>query len=285
VAPPCSLAFGVFARAQKHMVQKEHYTFGDTDLAARRLALLARVFEPSSLRLMAALPPVTGGVGLDFGCGPGHTTHLLAQHLALDHVIGLDQSEKLLEIANRTSTDSRLAFAHCDVTRVPLPVPAADLLYARFLLTHLREPARVVRAWSSVARPGATLVLEETAAMTAEHPAFSRYYALVERMQVHYGQRMYIGRDLTALAREAAPEWLVEYTQIANSELPAADMARLHSMNLQTWSHDAFARANYDSRELAELSAALGRIASGEENAAPVLLGMGQAVLRRVEFG
>ena len=115
--------------------------------------------------------------------------------------------------------------------------------------------------------------------MHGEHPAFPRYYGLVERMQAHYGQRMYIGRELEALS--ASAEWIVERSQIAQSQLSAADMARLHFFNLQTWSKDPFAQANYDADELAQLGSELERIANGEVAAPAISLGMGQVVLRR----
>lgn len=263
------------------MVDKEHYTFGDTELAGQRLRLLAQVFEPSSERLLQSLGQMRGAVAIDLGCGPGHTTQLLARHTAVGRVIGLDQSSKLLAAAAREYADRRLSFAECDVTALPLPAPPAVLLYARFLLTHLREPAKVVQSWGHAALVGARLALEETAFMTADHPAFTRYYALVERMQAHYGQRMYIGRELAALAHGLEPDWAVEQTQIAVSALPAREMARLHLLNLQTWSSDSFARAHYDQRELTELAATLQAIAAGELAASPVSLGMGQVVLRR----
>ena len=263
------------------MVDKEHYTFGDSDLAAERLRLLARVFEPSSTRLLSWLEQPGGEVAIDLGCGPGFTTRLLARHTSTRRVIGLDQSLRLLEAAAREIADPRLSFAACDVTRPPFPAPEASLLYSRFLLTHLRDPVGALHAWASVVLPGALLVLEETAFMVAENPAFSRYYALVERMQAHYGQRMYVGRDLGALAESTAPSWSVESSEVAVSALPAADMARLHLLNLQTWSSDPFAQANYGAAELADIAERLSAIASGTQSAAPVSLGMGQVVLRR----
>jgi SAM-dependent methyltransferase len=264
------------------MNQTEHYTFGDTDLAAQRLRLLARVFEPSSARLLSDLPPLGAGSAVDLGCGPGHTTRLLAEHRSVGHVFGLDQSARLLAAAAREHADPRRSFMECDVTALPFPVPPAALIYARFLLTHLRNPAEAVRNWANAALPHARLVLEETAFMTAENPAFSRYYALVEQMQSHYGQRMYIGRELAAVALDSKPHWVVERSEIAVSLLPARDMARLHWMNLGTWSQDPFARATYDADELTALATSLEQIASGLIEAPPVSLGMGQAVLRRI---
>jgi trans-aconitate 2-methyltransferase len=261
------------------MVQEQHYTFGDTDLAAARLRLLARVFRPSSVSLLARLADAGGELAIDLGCGPGYTTELVAEHVPARRVIGLDQSERLLERAARERLGERLSFVRCDVSSPPFPVETAEFLYSRFWLTHLRDPAQVVRGWASAAQPNARLVLEETAFMTGVHPAFPRYYALVERMQAHYGQRMYIGRELEAIA--ASPSWVIESAEIAVSPLPAADMAQLHFLNLQTWSKDTFARENYGEMQLSELSVELEQVASGAVSAPPVSLGMGQVVLRK----
>lgn len=262
------------------MTRGEHYTFGDGDVAAERLRLLASVFAPSSSGLLRRLSARAPELAVDLGCGPGYTSELVARELASVRVIGLDQSPRLLEQATREHASERVSFAQADVSRPPFPAPAAGFLYSRFLLTHLREPSAVVRAWASAALPNATLVLEETAFMTGEHPAFPRYYGLVERMQAHYGQRMYIGRELEALC--ASPDWLVESSEVVVAPLPAVNMARLHWLNLRTWSSDAFARANYAAAELDELGAELEQIASGALAAPPVACGIGQLVLRRV---
>ena len=261
------------------MKPSEHYTFGDTDVAAERLRSLARVFAPSSSRLLASLGNPAGELAIDLGCGPGATTRLVAEHVATARVVGVDQSPRLLEQATREQASPRISFLQCDVSAPPFPLPAADVLYSRFLLTHLRQPTEIVRAWARVAQPNALLVLEETAFMTGEHPAFPRYYALVDRMQSHYGQRMYIGRELEALTTCA--EWSIVSAEITVAPLPAADMARLHSLNLSTWAQDAFARDNYDPAELAALGAELAQIAAGEISAPPVSCGLGQVVLRR----
>ena len=258
---------------------QQHYTFGDTALAAERLRLLASVFAPSSSLLLAGLTGVAGELGVDLGCGPGYTTQLVADRVALKRVVGLDQSPRLLEQATRERGSDRLSFAQADVSAPPFPLPPASFLYSRFLLTHLKDPEKIVRNWATVALPDARLVLEETAFMTGEHPAFPRYYGHVERMQAHYGQRMYIGRELEALG--ASSEWVVERSDIAVSPLPAADMARLHFFNLRTWSKDPFAQSNFDALELSQIGHELEQIAAGYLEAPPVSCGIGQVVLRR----
>ena len=47
------------------MTESQHYTFGDTDLAAERLVLLARAFEPSTRAWLAELDLPRGARVLD----------------------------------------------------------------------------------------------------------------------------------------------------------------------------------------------------------------------------
>ncbi|HXQ57593.1 MAG TPA: osmotically inducible protein OsmC, partial [Actinomycetes bacterium] len=72
------------------------YAFGDSALAARRLGLLAQVFEPTSRSFLtdAAAHPVgpPPELAVDLGCGPGHTTRLLVSVLGPRRTLGLDQS-------------------------------------------------------------------------------------------------------------------------------------------------------------------------------------------------
>ncbi len=153
------------------------------------------------------------------------------------------------------------------------------MVYSRFLLTHLPDPAAAVRTWAGALAPGGRLVLEETVTLRSEHPALQRYYDLVTALQAHYGQRFDIGRQLGELL--AAAGLSVEEAGPTVTPLPAARMARLHAMNLRTWGTDEHARKAFDAAELAALQRTLDAIAAGEEQAPPVYGELGQAVGRR----
>ena len=247
-----------------------HYTFGENDLAAERLRLLAEAFEPSSESLLRELSSRAYGVAIDLGCGPGHTTELVQRVLRPALAIGVDRSPALLAIAaRRTGADgTNLRFEVHDLAQVPLGLPRADLMYCRYLLTHLSDPARVLRGWTESLAEGGVLVLEETAAMDSSDPVLSRYYAHVERLQEHYGQQMYIGAQLEALCE--ASGYRVQRAPERELELAPATMARLHAMNLDTWRHDPFAIRAFDADELAHLGRELAAIVAGTRPAAPV---------------
>jgi len=255
---------------------RSHYTFGDSDLAAQRLRHLAETYAPSSRALLGRLGPIEGGA-VDLGCGPGHTTALLAEVLRPTWTAGLERSPRLLAQARERLPSAR--FHEHDVTVAPFPVPPAAVVYSRFLLTHLPDPAAAVRTWAGALGPGDRLVLEETVALRSEHPAIQRYYDLVAALQAHYGQRFDVGQELGALLAGAG--LAVEEAGAAATPLPATRMARLHAMNLRTWGADEYARRTFDAAELASLQRTLDAIAAGEEPAPPVHGEMGQAVGRR----
>jgi trans-aconitate 2-methyltransferase len=255
---------------------QSHYTFGDNELAAQRLRLLAETFAPSSTALLRRLGAIEGGV-VDLGCGPGHTTALLVEALRPAWTVGLERSAKLVAQARARLPD--VPFHEHDVTVTPLPAAPAAIVYSRFLLTHLADPGAAVRGWAGALAPGGRLVLEETVGMWSDHPAVQRYYDLVAALQAHYGQAFDVGRRLGDLLRGAG--LAVDEAGVATLALPAAQMARLHAMNIRTWGTDEYARRTFDAAELAGLQRTLDAIAAGDEAAPPVRCEMGQAVGRR----
>ncbi|MGH7435862.1 MAG: class I SAM-dependent methyltransferase [Polyangiaceae bacterium] len=265
------------------MNSQSHYTFGDGDVAQDRLRLLAEVFEPSSRALLTRVARRRGpdlhanDVVVDLGCGAGYTTELLGEVCGgASRVYAIDRSPLLLEAARKRLGERAEVVEH-DVTVAPLPLPPSGLLYARFLLTHLRDVTGVLVGWKRALGPAGRVVLEETASMTSGHPALRRYYALVERMQAHYGQALYIGRSLETAASLAGLRR--EESCVTDLALPASQMARLHALNLRTWKDDPFVRAAFDRDELEGLLVALDDIASGHEKAPPVACGIRQLIL------
>jgi trans-aconitate 2-methyltransferase len=258
----------------------DRYTFGDGPIAADRLALLAATYEPSSARLLRVCASLAPRRAMDLGCGPGYSTRLLHALAAPAGTVGVDSSPHHVARA-RASAPPGIEYAVHDVTVAPLPGESPpDLLYCRFLLTHLRDPARALAAWAAAAADDrAALVVEETAEMSSTHPAFRLYYALVAQLQRHYGQELAIGCTLDRAL--AGSGWHVEISVTRELALPAPRMARLHLLNLATWRHDPFARASFSSQLLDELAAELEAIAAGAAAAPDVRHSLRQLVLMK----
>jgi SAM-dependent methyltransferase len=259
------------------MTTQNQYTFGDSERAARRLELLARTYEEPSRSLIERYRPPDLALAIDLGCGPGHTTRLLHEASRARRTLGLEASDRYLAQA-RAAAPPGVEFAQQDVTRLGPELPAAGLVFSRFLLTHLDDPAAAVRGFRALVADGGCLLLQETAHLQGSHRAFVRYYELVAELQAHYGQVLYIGQELPRLA-EGAPFEVVHFA-IRRFERMAATMAELHVQNLRTWRNDPFAARAFDAAELDELETELAAIAEGRVNAGPVELGLGELALR-----
>jgi SAM-dependent methyltransferase len=252
------------------------YTFGDDDVAARRLDLLAHVYEPPTRALLARWAPPVVGLAVDLGCGPGHTTRLLHELTGARRTVGLERSPAYLASARAylAGVPGAEVLEH-DVTRSPLPVEGADLVFARFLLTHLSQPRRALEVWAEALAPGGRLIVQETARLVSRDPALGRYYELVAELQALHEQALDVGSQLPELA--AAAGLRVEHAGRRPVAQRPAEMAALHVLNLRTWRQDP-AAGGFDPDELDALDEALAAIARGGP-AEPVEQELGELVV------
>jgi trans-aconitate 2-methyltransferase len=199
------------------------YTFGDTDLAARRLELLAEVLDPTSQAFLRRAAPAAPRLAVDLGCGPGLSTRLLAEATRARRAVGVDGSAAYVRAAASRYPAHR--FAQGDVTVDPLPVTAPDVLYARLVLAHLPAPAEQARRWAAGLAPGGRLCLEEMEWIEADDPVLAEYEERVLAVVEHQGAPMYAGPLLAPLVPESAapPAW----TAVRTVVVPTATAARI----------------------------------------------------------
>jgi trans-aconitate 2-methyltransferase len=250
------------------MVTNSKYTFGDSAEASARLKRLADLYAPETRSLLARGAARQLKVAVDLGCGPGWSTELLHDVLRPKRTIGFDASERFIAEA-RVNHEPGLEFQVHDVAGGAFPSPPPDVLLCRFLLTHLAPVGDALAAWARSASPNATLFIHETESLQAENPTLGRYYTLVGRLQQHYGQALYIGGSLDAIAENSG--WKIVESKLLRLKKPAQKMAQLHAPNLRTWRLDKFVEETFAARELDSLEASLNRIADGEEGAGVVV--------------
>jgi SAM-dependent methyltransferase len=234
------------------------YAFGDTAVAAQRLGVLASVFAPASRTLLGSLPPGPAGPSpelvLDLGCGPGHTTAMLAELFPSAFVLGIDTSRAFLAEA-ASSGRGRCRFAVADVSRPPLPCAPADLVYGRFLLVHLPEPRATVTAWARELAPGGLVVVEEPERIDTDDADFRRYLELAHAVVAETGGDLYVGHELLDL--DPAPGTTIALQRDAPLEVTAGEAASIFSLNLGIWGHDPVLGHVASRREIAGLLARL----------------------------
>jgi len=235
------------------------YLFGDSDLAARRLAVLADVFGETSRMFLSRSAGQGQALAIDLGCGPGRTTHLLAKTLGCTQTIGLDKSEHFIRLAEHTAAEGVRFHLH-DVTVTPLPVGPADVIFARFLLTHQHDSETLIARWGAQLDPGGTILLEEVDAIDTQVGPFAEYLRIVEAMLARDGCDLYVGPGLDAMP---APASLTRRaSRVGRLPVTTDRAARMFSMNIETWKHNEYVRENCPPAAIRRLEAALADLAA-----------------------
>lgn len=155
---------------------------------------------------------------------------MLVSVLKPRRTVGLDSSDPYITEAKANHPE--LDFLRHDILQTPFPVEEPNLLFCRFLLTHLSAPLKALKTWAGIAAPHATLLIHETERIESDHPALHRYYELVAEMQRHYGQTLNVGAILSTGFAETG--WRVQQNRMLLLEKPARQMAQLHLPNLRT---------------------------------------------------
>ncbi|MEA2640484.1 MAG: trans-aconitate 2-methyltransferase [Chloroflexota bacterium] len=254
------------------------YLFGDSDVAAHRLEVLNEVFAPTSGPLLAEVASQRIGLLVDLGCGPGPCTRFLAEVTGCERAVGLDRSGRFIALA-RTQATAGIEFHEHDVTVVPFPVGPADLIYARFLLTHLSEPAALLERWATQVRPGGHFVLEEGERIDTTQPTFRAYLELVTAFLANQGTEHYIGATLARLPAPAGTRR--ELSRVARFPVTNQRAATMFFLNMQSWKTDPFVVGRMGNAALGEMEVELHRLMSTEDGQSDIEWGLRQLVYRR----
>jgi SAM-dependent methyltransferase len=129
-----------------------------------RLSVIADALQPTTARLIDKAGKIEAETIVDAACGGGDVCLYLADLAGpTGKVVGFDLDGEKLAIAREQANArglSNIEFVQANVL-APWPVEGADLVYARFILTHLTEPERFLERATAALRPGGHLIVED----------------------------------------------------------------------------------------------------------------------------
>jgi hypothetical protein len=116
----------------------------------------------------------------------------------------VDRSKAFLSQA-RAGAAAGEEYLTADVAVAPLRIAGLgaqpDLIYARFLSSHLPEPEQAVAGWAKELAAGGLLLLEEVDSISTEVAAFDEYLKIASEVLAQYGNELFVG------ARLATSRW------------------------------------------------------------------------------
>lgn len=188
---------------------KSTYVLKSGEEGAKRLKILAGATWPTTQALLERVGLRSGMRCLDVGCGSGEVTLQIARVTgSKGEVVGVDADESILELAREEAERQHLKakFRIADALQLK-EEPNFELVYSRFLLTHLPHPQSAVDGMVRAVKPGGIIVLEDID--FSGHfcypncPAFYRYIELYQAVAIQRGSDPFIGTKLLGMLREA----------------------------------------------------------------------------------
>lgn len=186
---------------------KERYVLATGEEGAYRLSMVDAVHGADTRAFLNRLAVPDSALIADVGCGVGVVSCMLAQeYVPNGQVVGVDISPAQVTAARQRAERAGIANAHFVAARAyqtGLERSAFDVVYSRFMLMHLQNPADALREMASLLRPGGILAVEDgdftTPFCWPPCPAFTRCFALYRALGELHREDFLIGQKLYAL--------------------------------------------------------------------------------------
>lgn len=127
--------------------------------------------------LLALIEPGSITRAVDLGCGPGELTALAAQQLDVDEMVGIDNSQAMLDKTGE-HTSNTVRFEHGDIADWTSSADL-DLVLAAASLQWVPDHSEVMARWTAALRPGGQIAIQVPA--NADMPSHVVARQLAER--------------------------------------------------------------------------------------------------------
>ncbi|WP_162914180.1 class I SAM-dependent methyltransferase [Taklimakanibacter lacteus] len=186
------------------------YPIKGGEVGRARLKVLSGVLSPTTEQHLDRAGDLSGCTVVDVGCGGGDVTFSLARRVGPNgHAAGIDLDQEKIAWARADAKAQDLDHVRFDVVDVTKtwPVKDADLVYARFILTHLHAPAALLDQAMAALKPGGMILVEDIDIAGhfsfPECPAVTAYADFYIALSRRRGGDPLIGRRLGLLLEKA----------------------------------------------------------------------------------
>ena len=192
------------------MQQTSNYIISGGIEGKKRLHILSDVLHPYTKPLLQNNGLIKGASFLDVGCGGGGVTLMAAKTVGdTGNVVALDFDAEIISLDKKDAEDQHIKNIsyHAQSAYEINYSNKFDLVYSRFLLSHLNEPQLVLNNMLRSAKPRGSIVVEDI--QFSGHfcypacSAFEQYVALFTATAQQRGQNANIGPHLLSMFNTA----------------------------------------------------------------------------------
>jgi SAM-dependent methyltransferase len=157
---------------------------------SQRISLFQQILAPSTHNLLSRAGLAEGKKIIDLGCGAGSVTLWLCEQVGKNgQVIAIDHDEEKLQELKYSACMKgieNLTIMQGDAAKGLASAPCADIIYARFLLLHLKNPLPLFKQMIHALEDDGRIVLEEPIlSATYDSPASGFWQRTVEIYKKH----------------------------------------------------------------------------------------------------
>ncbi|MEM6960323.1 MAG: methyltransferase domain-containing protein [Myxococcota bacterium] len=176
--------------------------FENAEDEVHRLKAQAEVVFRREVQLLRQLGLPESGRVLDVGCGPGFVTAGIAAQNPSLSVFGVELDTTALGVAQ-----GRVTYVHGSALSLPFRTDSFDFIWARYVLRHIPEVAKVVTEMLRVVRPGGRIAVidmdDQTLLVDPVPEGFAEVRQARHQTYLRRQAHPHIGRMLPRLVREA----------------------------------------------------------------------------------
>ena len=157
--------------------------------------------------LLSLLPDLRGKRVLDLGCGYGEHCKMFIERGA-DSVLGIDISQKMLEVANRENSDPHIEYRRLPMEHLAEVDDSFDLVTSSLAIQYVKDFEDVVKNVYRLLKKGGVFVFSQ------EHPLVSCHSKGNRWTKDENGEKIHLNLSHYSVSGERTTTWFVEDLKI-----------------------------------------------------------------------
>ena len=157
--------------------------------------------------LLSLLPDLKGKRVLDLGCGYGEHCKMFIERGA-DSVLGIDISQKMLEVANRENADPRIEYRRLPMERLDEIDDNFDLVVSSLALHYVKDFAPVAKNVHRLLKSGGVFLFSQEHPLVTCHSTGSRW------TKNEKGEKLHVNLSNYGISGERTTTWFVDDLKI-----------------------------------------------------------------------